>query len=923
MTHSGTSQLRSMESFRDLDVTNLWFELLNGYNDRRLHLLLQTIQRKYTDLYSGPGSTVPLPGRPTLRRLVILLEAVAKHQRTLSIGIITCDLIRRLVSSEYALQELVVKGLPEALLMTVRSLSDDTQDGLTSTSVMLLRFQLLEASTKLLLHLCCATRQNSALLDVLLTENAATAMLDLIDCEKSIVFQHSPEASRQLETLTCGKTLIGQRVRLDNGVLRNKYRHYFGNNRDAVVLPSIGYTVTLFDTTDPDEDVVISREMLNSKLVWPEDESESVITRPNTDWVDVSVQCAFGGTWFWAQFPDKDPVAQMGSVDAALQGFYLKNSSLTLKHAPMAGAFVCGERPGIGIYRAQVVSASNTTAMVFAFDHGSLFEAPWKKLVCITQELDLKVVPQAMLCQLQGVRPAAYSVSLVADAIAVVCNLSSHVKATMLKMPRCVCLVPLCCCPCPLLTVYTFQLLSNLAWDQCQRVILATPFIKVILAICRRLVDKLREPEMSGVVEAALALLNNLIYDCPENLHKLGKMEGLEVLLTLTADSTPFAVREAALKVMRCYVGDGQASPSITGSKSRLRRRPKSGQHSYQSDNEGSLRRGGRSSHRDVHTSPESDGDMSRRWRSRQYDRNDSRGLSASKLQHGGDGRIRVVARFNYQDSSSDDGFRSNNHGAPDSILSSLPDGARQSDEGPAKTQFVNMAELRSSDTRYYVKDDIVSIIDDETHEIRSSGRLEDVSASCIANIVCSFLNTGKGGTVYFGLRKSSALTGSRVNGINASRDQRDCFRMGVDKEVMGTIMPVVTAMYYDIIFSPIVRPEPTLEQATVLPDLFVIEVHLKPIVGSAFVTNTKYYVREGDKSVCLHTQQKIHERLIKMQEELYLKELASLSLEMEHLRKLAACRNSANQTSSKPVTSTNQCWSSGPLPPDSSRVEE
>ena len=50
-----------------------------------------------------------------------------------------------------------------------------------------------------------------------------------------------------------------------------------------------------------------------------------------------------------------------------------------------------------------------------------------------------------------------------------------------------------------------------------------------------------------------------------------------------------------------------------------------------------------------MHTSPESDSDMSRRWRSRQYDRNDSRGLSASRLQHGGDGRIRVVARFNYQ----------------------------------------------------------------------------------------------------------------------------------------------------------------------------------------------------------------------------------------------------------------------------------
>ena len=58
------------------------------------------------------------------------------------------------------------------------------------------------------------------------------------------------------------------------------------------------------------------------------------------------------------------------------------------------------------------------------------------------------------------------------------------------------------------------------------------------LAICVRLTDRLREPEMSAVVEAALALLSNLIYDCPENIHKLRKMDGTVDLPTFTPIKT-------------------------------------------------------------------------------------------------------------------------------------------------------------------------------------------------------------------------------------------------------------------------------------------------------------------------------------------------------------------------------------------------
>ena len=310
-----------------------------------------------------------------------------------------CDLIRRLIHLEDILQEMIYKGLTEALLTLISSLTDH-MNGLSRNKP--LQFQLLEDSSKLLLCVCSAARNKSILLDVFLTENAATTMLNVIDHETSCVFQYSPEASKHLKSLTCGKTLIGQRVTLDDAVLRCKYRQYFGKHHKEVTMPSSGYTVTLFDTTDPDKDVVISRAMLDSKLVWPEDESEAIVVHPTADWVDVNVCSAFGGTWFWARFPDDDSIAEMEKIDSALRGFFAGNPLQTLKHPPLVGSYVCGKRSRVGVYRAQVVSISGAVATVFAFDYGLSFQEPWRELIYVTRELDLKVAPQAVLCQLQG-----------------------------------------------------------------------------------------------------------------------------------------------------------------------------------------------------------------------------------------------------------------------------------------------------------------------------------------------------------------------------------------------------------------------------------------------------------------------------------------------------------------------------------------
>ena len=104
----------------------------------------------------------------------------------------------------------------------------------------------------------------------------------------------------------------------------------------------------------------------------------------------------------------------------------------------------------------------------------------------------------------------------------------------------------------------------------------------------------------------------------------------------------------------------------------------------------------------------------------------------------------------------------------------------------------------------------------------------------------------GEGGTICFGLRKIPAPISTRVRGIKASRDQRDSFRMGVDKDVMSNISPTVTATYYDITFVPVVTATPTMEEATVLPDLFVI--------GQSHSDSENVYSTVNHKIIILNT---------------------------------------------------------------------
>ena len=97
---------------------------------------------------------------------------------------------------------------------------------------------------------------------------------------------------------------------------------------------------------------------------------------------------------------------------------------------------------------------------------------------------------------------------------------------SVLKMPRCACLVPLCQCPHPKVATLVFRLLGNLALCLCQRVFLATPFINVVLGTSvqcliqdnistspsptgRRAVVAARSPHWAILLLNTIAITNN------------------------------------------------------------------------------------------------------------------------------------------------------------------------------------------------------------------------------------------------------------------------------------------------------------------------------------------------------------------------------------------------------------------------------
>ncbi|KAK7473704.1 hypothetical protein BaRGS_00035031 [Batillaria attramentaria] len=111
---------------------------------------------------------------------------------------------------------------------------------------------------------------------------------------------------------------------------------------------------------------------------------------------------------------------------------------------------------------------------------------------------------------------------------------------------------------------------------------------------------------------------------------------------------------------------------------------------------------------------------------------------------------------------------------------------------------------------------------DDETHHIYKENRLSRISREHLAEIVCGMMNSGLGGSVYFGLTKDG-----QVQGIKLTRDERDEMRLGIDHLMTNCFVPPVFHNQLDIIYKPVFKRLENRQFATFV-DLFVVEILIK-----------------------------------------------------------------------------------------------
>ncbi|KAL3195531.1 hypothetical protein MRX96_045585 [Rhipicephalus microplus] len=142
---------------------------------------------------------------------------------------------------------------------------------------------------------------------------------------------------------------------------------------------------------------------------------------------------------------------------------------------------------------------------------------------------------------------------------------------------------------------------------------------------------------------------------------------------------------------------------------------------------------------------------------------------------------------------------------------------------------------------RFFIRGTLVPLRSDETHELRPVGSKRLASARTLAKLVCSFLNTWKPCSVYYGI----SLDGY-VRGVMLNREERKALRHGIDF-IVGNLRPHLTSSSIGIEFVPVLRHAADKPEEV---QHYVVEVWVRGVHHVLYTTvDRQCYLREGDKS--------------------------------------------------------------------------
>ncbi|XP_078381950.1 uncharacterized protein LOC144664652 isoform X2 [Oculina patagonica] len=689
--------------------------------------------------------------------------------------------------------------------------------------------------------------------------------------------EHSSDASKLLQDLTYKKKLVGKVKEMTLEDIRE----------NAVKLVRTGlvsgltqvhrlYSVDLYDTTVEYQDVRISDELIKSQLMWPDiavnqtdsssEDKEKYVNPKDRDfrWVDVYVTEVIDACHFWAHVGGKLVIERMEAINKEL----LSQEQIPLNSIPEPGTFVCVSEMIGGhkdSYRAQVLSADpgsdgSLTVKVFAIDNGFTKSVSATCLYVLPEHL-LGIPTQATLCCLSGVQAPPKSAEILEHAAGALRNLteeSNSYRVYVAAQQGLDFLIKLSTIPNRDVCKEAVGALLNLALNSKARVRIGfLGGIQVLLDVCQRF------PRDEEMLLLAIGGIQNLVQDSYVNRCRLADSDGLIILTEVYFTSESDAVKTRCLHAVKNLLGNSITSLE-NGALEINTRTPAHSSFDTRSIVDGKKKFSLAVSDDDPPC------ERGRRRRRRRLRRGEVEpkptpvALSADSIKRSSTGES--------------DGYSDYENSASYEDTDGDTDGERLVTNKQVPTSIDNKDVDKE---RYYIQGYHVPFSEDDLHDFRPQANINSVSTRPIARSLCAYLNSGKCGTVYLGIRRDGVVAGLRID-----RHQRDQLRLGVD-DVMDRFNPPVKHHSYEVDFVPVVRRQGSDSPSSRIQveDRFVVEIKIVNCPGLTYTTSGKCYFRQKSRNE-EYTTQEVREKTIKEQENLYNSEMQSLRMELEEMKK-------------------------------------
>ena len=267
--------------------------------------------------------------------------------------------------------------------------------------------QLIEQISALLLYFSLGPKP---CIDALVFEALVPNLLKLCEKTNQLTYGYSGEVQEAFRDLAVERDLVGQCRKLNKEQISGIYLDEFGEACYKLRLPESGYTVELYDTEHPEQDVLLVMELATRDLLWWDEEADVICGESSQNhngevedstWMDVHVTYIVDGEYFWAQVGGEETLAMASRIRHTLEGWPEEQRSLVLK-APKPGTFVCVCDQGQGYYRGQVMASEGDHVQLFAVDYGSIEVVHLSDLLYLVPEMNIKTPPLAVLCRLKG-----------------------------------------------------------------------------------------------------------------------------------------------------------------------------------------------------------------------------------------------------------------------------------------------------------------------------------------------------------------------------------------------------------------------------------------------------------------------------------------------------------------------------------------